>query len=172
MTADRETFKSMWGVTENANGTLVYNRGWERIPENWYRIHSDYTLVDLNIDLVQWLEKHPRLASSGGNLGQVNSFAGIDLGDLTGGAINSANYLEGNNLVCTSLELVKAFAPNSLSTLFATLGKPLKLLNDALLDPILDLSCPPMRELQKDGNDILAKLLDKYPGAKRSGFAL
>ena len=162
----------MWRVSEAADDSLVYNRGWERIPENWYRIRRDYTLVDLNIDLLGWIKKHPELANVGGNLGKVNSFSGIDFNDLTGGAFNAVDLLEGNNLVCFSLELVKAFAPNSLSTLFKTLTTPLKLVNDALLDPLLDLNCGAMEELSKGGNDVVAQLLKKYPGAKKSGFAL
>lgn len=128
-------------------------------------------LGDLNLDLLAWIKKHPKLASIGGNLGKVNSFAGLDFNNITSGAINAATLLEGNNLVCFALELVKAFAPNSLSTLFTTLGKPLQVINDALLDPLLDLDCPAMRELQEGGNDILSDLLEKYPGAKKSGFA-
>lgn len=169
---DKETFKSMWGVVESANGTLTYNRGWERIPSNWYRIHRDYTLTELNIDLVSWISKHPSLANMGGNLGQVNSFAGIDLEDITGGALNAVSLLEGNNLICFSLEIAKAFAPNALSSLFTTLSKPLQLINDALLDPLLDLNCPAMGELEKGGKNVLAELLKTYPGAKKSGFAL
>lgn len=158
-------------MSESEDGTLKYNRGWERIPENWYRLRGDYTLVDLNLDLRAWIYKHPQLANIGGNLGQINSFAGIDFDDLTGGVINAVSLLEGNNLVCFVLEIVKSFAPNSLSTLFATLDKPLGLINDALLDPLLDLDCPPMHELQEGGNDIFSQLLERYPGAKRSGFA-
>jgi hypothetical protein len=150
---------------------LKYNRGWERIPENWYRLQGDYGFVHLNLDLLAWISKHPELANMGGNLGEVNSFAGIDLEDLTGGVVNAVTLLEGNNLICFTLEIIKAFAPNSLSTLFATLEKPLQLINDALLDPLLDLNCPAMDELTKGGKDILSDLSKKYPGAMKSGVA-
>ncbi len=150
---------------------MTYQKGSERIPENWFRFHGEYTLAKLNVDLVSWVRKHPRLASIGGNLGEVNSFSGVDWADLTGGAINAATLLEGNNLVCFSLEIVKAFAPNSLSTLFSSLTKPLKLINDAVLDPLLDLGCPAFDELRAGGKDVLGTLLNKYPGAKKSGFA-
>lgn len=91
--------------------------------------------------------------------------------NLTGGAINTATLLKDNNLVCFAFEIVKAFAPNSLSSLFATLEKPLQVLNDALVDPLLDLGCPAWGELEKEGNNILEHLLKTYPGAKKSGFA-
>ncbi|KAH7309175.1 oxidase [Stachybotrys elegans] len=168
---DKETFKSFWGVVEDANGNLKYNKGWERIPNNWYRMHGDYSLVDLNLDLLAWVAKHPQIANIGGNLGEVNSFAGVDLANITGGVINAVNLLEGNNLMCFTLEFVKALAPGALATLFSTLTIPLAIINNALLNPLLDLDCPPMDELKAGGNDLLAELLQKYPGAKRSGAA-
>jgi hypothetical protein len=169
---DKETFKSMWGVTTNKDGTLKYNKGHERIPENWYRYRGQYTLVELNLDLIAWCSKHPILLNIGGNLGKVDSFAAVDLTNLTGGVINAASLLEKNNLVCFALEAVKAFAPNSLSTLFTTLTKPLALVTNALAAPLLDLGCPAMKELSAGGGDIVADLLSKYPGAGRSGFVL
>jgi hypothetical protein len=153
------------------NGELVYKTGWERIPNNWYRIPVDYGLVDVNIDIIAWILEHPKLGSVGGNLGKVNTFAGVDLEDVTGGVINLTSLLEGNNLVCFVLEVVKTFAPNSLSTLFKTLEVPLELLDDAILGPILDLSCPVFQDLTLGGTDLLSGLLTTYPGAKKSGFA-
>lgn len=158
----------MWGVTTNADGTLKYNRGWERIPDNWYRMRGDYTLVDLNLDLVSWILKHPEMANIGGNLGTTNSFAGVDFTNLTGGVLSATKLLQGNNLVCFSLEIVKTFAPNSLSTLFTTIAKPLQLITDAVSPPLLSLNCPAMGELASGGTD----LLSKYPGAAKAGSAL
>ncbi|CAJ2499721.1 Uu.00g025740.m01.CDS01 [Anthostomella pinea] len=167
----KEVFASFYGVYEE-DGELVYKEGWEQIPENWFRLQVDYGLVDLNMDLVTWLTKYPVLASIGGNLGKTNSFAGLNLDDISGGLVNSASLLEGNNLLCFALEIVKTFSPNSLSTLFATLATPLKLVNDALVDPILDLSCPSWDDLTVNGTDLLTHLVDTYPGASKSGLAL
>ncbi|KAI6778370.1 Aromatic peroxygenase-like protein [Emericellopsis cladophorae] len=169
---NKETLKAFWGVCEDDSGYFEYKKGWERIPENWYRYNGQYGLVNLNLDLVRFITHHPELANIGGNLGGVNRFAGVDLEDLTGGVLNAASLLEGNNLLCFSLELVKTFAPNSLSGLFRTLAKPLKLVNDALLDPLLDLNCPAFDALSKGGDDIIEGLMEKFPGAKKSGFAL
>ena len=164
--------QSFWAVYEDSQGNLEYKRGWERIPDNWYRIAGDYGLVALNLDLLAWVARHPQLASIGGNLGEVDSFAGVDLSDLTGGVLNAGALLEGNNLLCFALEVVKTFAPNSLSSLFKTLEAPLQLVNDALLDPLLDLNCPAYKELSEGGRDVVGELLEKFPGAKKSGFAL
>ncbi|KAH6653017.1 oxidase [Truncatella angustata] len=167
----KEVFASFFGVYEE-DGQLVYKEGWEQIPENWYRISVDYDLASLNLDLVAWLSEHPVLASIGGNLGKTNSFAGLNLEDVTGGLLNAVSLLEGNNLMCFSLEIVKTFAPNSLSTIFSTLSTPLQLINDAILDPILDLSCPTFTDLSVNGTDLLDVLVDTYPGARKGNFAL
>ncbi|THY25762.1 Cloroperoxidase [Aureobasidium pullulans] len=166
----KDVFSSFYAVYEE-NGKLVYRKGHEQIPANWYRISMDYGLVQLNLDLVEWFMKYPILASIGGNLGKVDNFAGLDLEDITGGVLNATSLLEGNNLVCFVLEIVKTFTPNSLSSLFKTLEAPLKLVNDAILDPLLDLSCPAFEDMALDGTDLLTGLLNRYPGANKSGFA-
>lgn len=166
----KNVFSSFYAVYEE-DGKLVYRKGHEQIPANWYRIGMDYGLVQLNLDLVGWFMKYPILASIGGNLGKVDNFAGLDLEDITGGVLNATSLLEGNNLVCFVLQVVKTFTPNSLSSLFKTLEDPLKLVNDAILDPLLDLSCPAFKDMALDGTDLLTGLLNRYPGANKSGFA-
>lgn len=161
---------SFWGVV-NENGQMVYNEGWERIPENWYRIGTDYGLVDLNLDLIDWVTKYPELGSIGGNLGMINSFSGVDIANATGGLLTATSLLEGNNLVCFVLEAVKTFAPNSLSTLFSILQTPLALVNDAIVEPLLNLSCPDFSDLEMGGADLMTGLLNQYPGASKSGSA-
>ncbi|KAK6863781.1 oxidase [Apiospora arundinis] len=167
----KDVMRSFYGVHQDENGELVYKKGWEQIPANWYRIAADYGLVQTNLDLVDWIVQHPVLASVGGNLGRVNSYAGVNVEDVTGGVLNATSLLEGNNLMCFVLQVVKTFAPNSASSLFKTLEAPLKLVNDAVLNPLLDLSCPAFKDLSMDGKDFLTGLMDKYPGAAKSGFA-
>lgn len=154
------------------NGKLVYNEGHERIPENWYRLAADYGFVNYNLDLVALVVKHPELLSIGGNQGKVNTFVGVNLADLTGGVLNATTLLEGNNLICFTLTILKTFVPNSLSTVAKLLDAPLKLINKAILDPLLDLSCPAFADLTMGGEDLWKALIDKYPGAKQSGLAL
>ena len=161
-------FASFFAVVEE-NGQLVYKKGWERIPENWYRIAVDFGRGDVNRDLGQRVAQCPKQARNGG---KTNTFAGVDLHDVTGGVINATTLLEGNNLMCFVLQVVKTFAPNSLSPLFKTLEVPLKLVNDAVLNPLLDLSCPEWTDLTMDGQDLLTGLKAKYPGAARGQFAL
>jgi hypothetical protein len=165
-------FKSFWGVfstTTSSGEQLSYNRGWERIPDNWYRAPVDYGLLPLQMDLVNLLMQYPVLGSVGGNLGAVNTFAGLDLGDVTGGAISAGNLLEGNNLLCLALQAVKTLAPNSMSTLFSLLDVPLQLIDQAVLGPLLNLSCPAWPDLTMEGGNLFSGLIKKYPGVKKSG---
>ncbi|ESZ98765.1 hypothetical protein SBOR_0871 [Sclerotinia borealis F-4128] len=165
------TMRSMYGVYSE-DGTYVYKKGCEQIPPNWYRIPVDYGLVSLNVDLLTWIGKNPILGSIGGNTGQVNTFTGVDLSNITGGVLNAETLLEGNNLMCFALEVVKTFAPNSLSPLFATLAVPLQLLNDAVNTSILDLTgCPDFADLSMGGVSFFEALQDTYPGAAKSGVA-
>lgn len=169
--AAKDVFKSFFGVVEE-NGALVYKQGQERIPDNWYRIPVDYGLVGLNADLVAWVLQHPVLGSIGGNMGEVNTFAGLNMADITGGVLNATSLLEGNNLFCFVMEIVKTFAPNALAGLFKTLETPLELLNDAILDPLLDLSCPAFEDMTAGGTDLFSYLTATYPGANRTGLGL
>ncbi|KAK5625313.1 hypothetical protein RRF57_001029 [Xylaria bambusicola] len=167
----KKVLASFLGVYEE-DGKQVYREGHERIPENWYRLAVDYDLNSYNLDLVAWVTKHPILLSIGGNLGEVNSFAGIDIGNITGGIMNVAKLLEGNNLICFALTVLKTFVPSSLTaSIFATLEPLLNFLDDILLHPLLDLSCPVFADLSLGGTDLWSGLLDRYPGARQSGMA-
>ncbi|KAK2000999.1 oxidase [Colletotrichum falcatum] len=168
---NKETLKSFFAV-QGQEGNLAYNRGWERIPENWYRMPVDYTLVQLNLDLVALIAKHPKLGSIGGNMGGVNSFAGVDLGDLTGGVMNLAKLLEGNNLLCFVFEVLKTVSPNSLSTVFSIVEKPLSMVTDALGTALVSLSCPAFKDMQVGGQSLDQGLKARYPGARMSDNVL
>ncbi len=168
----KEVLKSFWGVVDNDDGSLVYKRGWERIPENWYKTPVDYGLVQLNLDLVTWFAKYPVLASIGGNTGTVNSFTPLNLTDLSGGLLNAGTLLEGNNLLCFVFQIVKTVSPDSLSPLYATLAVPLKLLTDALGSVLEPLTCPPFEDLTYDGQPIWDSLTGIYDGAERAGSPL
>lgn len=94
------------------------------------------------------------------------------MNDITGGVLNATSLLEGNNLFCFAMEIVKTFAPNALASLFKTLETPLELLDDAILDPLLDLSCPSFEDLTVGGTDLFTYLTETFPGANRTGFGL
>jgi hypothetical protein len=162
--------KSMFGVVMDANGSMAYTVGHEQIPANNYRRPSDYNLVDYNLDILSLALKYPELLSIGGNLGEVNSFAGVDIDDITGGILNAVSLKDGNNMLCFVLETVKAFVPDTLSGLFSVLEVPLQLLDEAVA-PLVNLGCPAFGNLTLNGTDLFTGLQNIYPGAARSGAA-
>ncbi|TDZ30087.1 Dothistromin biosynthesis peroxidase dotB [Colletotrichum trifolii] len=168
---NKETLKSFFAV-QGQDGNLTYNHGWERIPENWYRTPVDYGLVQLNLDLVSWIAKYPELGSIGGNTGGVNSFAGVELSDLTGGVLNLTRLLEGNNLLCFVFEVLKTASPGSLSTIFSIVEVPLKMVMDSVGAALLDLSCPAFEDMTVGGKSFEDGIRGRYPGAERSGSVL
>lgn len=171
-TVSKHVLRSFYGITENSdNGSLSYNPGHERIPENWFPRQTPYTILDFNAAEAALLLKQPALLSVGGNTGTVNSFAGIDVENLTGGVFNAANLLEGNNLVCFALEVVKFAGPNALSSALKTLSKPVELLGEVAA-PLVDLSCPVFEDLTVGGTDFWEYAMESYPGANKSGSAL
>ncbi|KAJ5769096.1 hypothetical protein N7520_003655 [Penicillium odoratum] len=150
-------------------GNLTYREGWERIPENWYKTPVDYGLIQLNLDTIEWILKYPELGSIGGNTGTVNSFAGVDPADLTGGVLNLTSLLEGNNLLCFVSEVLKFGSPNALDGLYKNIAGPLEWVTNLLAVPLLNLTCPAFEELQIGGTPFWEALQNDFPGALKSG---
>lgn len=98
-------------------------------------------------------------------MGEVNSYAGVDVSNITGGVLNLTKLLEGNNLLCFVFEIVKTVAPNSLSTLFSIIATPLELITDALGSAVLNLACPAFKDLTVGGQSFEDGIKDKFPGA-------
>lgn len=171
-TTSKAVLRSFYGITEDPDdGSLSYNPGHERIPENWFPRQTPYTIPDFNAAEAALLLKKPELLSVGGNTGTVNSFTGIDVEDLTGGVFNAAKLLEGNNLVCFALEVVKFAGPNALSSALKTLSEPIELLGKVVA-PLVDLSCPVFEDLTVGGTNFWDHAMQTYPGANKSGSAL
>lgn len=171
-TTSKAVLRSFYGVAEDPqDGTLSCTPGHERIPDNWFPRREPYTILDFNAAEAALLLRKPELLSVGGNTGRVDSFAGIDLGDLTGGVFNAASLLEGNNLVCFALEVVKFAGPNALSSALKTLSEPIELLGKAVA-PLVDLSCPVFEDLTVGGTNFWDHAMELYPGANKSGSAL
>ncbi|CZT19509.1 related to oxidase [Ramularia collo-cygni] len=164
-----ETLKSFFAVS-GTPGNFTYKRGHERIPDNFYRRPVPYGLVGLNLDLVHWITRNPVLGSIGGNVGTVNSFAGVDLSDPVSGLTNIPKLLESNNLICFALEFVKLAAPSYTNNIFTTLAAPLGSLLDVINAPLLSLSCPEFGSLTQGGEPLWESLQKQFPGAEKSGM--
>jgi hypothetical protein len=163
---DRETFSSFFGVDTHQStdpNDFEVKQGWERIPDNWYKrpIDDEFSIPDFLLDVVQHAEYDPRLLSFGGNTNGPNTFAGLDIGDLTGGVLNFANLLDPNNLLCVALQIAEAAAPDVLGSLYTDVKKAMTPLTDKIAQLLANKACP---QLQK----INSELFEQYPGYTES----
>jgi len=138
-------FKTFFAV-EGEYPNFTWNKGHERIPDNWYRRPglTPYGLANIGGDLaVQWLA-YPSSFRLGGNINGVNTFVGVDLGDITGGVYQATDLLDlsGNNATCFITQLIQSVTPNILNTLLSDLSPVLNVVNDIIEPLVGNLSCP------------------------------
>ncbi|RDW75389.1 hypothetical protein BP6252_06531 [Coleophoma cylindrospora] len=164
----KEALKTIYGVS-GPDDNLVYTSGSDRIPENYYRRAADYHVIDGSVDIVsQTIIKHPVLFSIGGNTGGVNTFTGLRFNDITGGAFNATNLLEGNNALCFAFQFLKEGSPNVLSSLYATAGPVIEAITSLVSGVVLSLNCPAYKDLSVNGTDLFSYFKATYPGAALS----
>jgi hypothetical protein len=165
-----EVFESFFSYTRDANNQLVFTYGHERIPDNWYRRADDdaWTLADILISTGQQCLSYPGNCQVGGNTGQVNSFSGVNLGDITGGLVNSATDLsDPQRMGCFIAQAIQADVPSFLGNVFngALLTQVLGLVDTVLvpaLQPLIDFgNCPNLPK----GKSVM-QYGQTYPGAK------
>ncbi|KAI9791138.1 MAG: hypothetical protein M1833_001697 [Piccolia ochrophora] len=143
---DKETLKSFFAITESPSGALSWTPGYERIPDVWYRrplgVANEYTPTSFGQDLISIAAVVPDAVSVGGNTGTVNSFAGANLGDITGGAYNTADLTNPQKFSCYFYQIVLAVVPDFLRSqaLGTVLGTALSLLNTKI-SPFVDPAC-------------------------------
>ncbi|GAB7365799.1 hypothetical protein MBLNU230_g7132t1 [Neophaeotheca triangularis] len=135
-------FEAFFGYTRDENDQLVFKYGTERIPENWYRrSHEDpWTLTDILVSTAQQCTSYPSACQVGGNTGEVNSFSGVNLGELSDGLINSVTDLsDPQRMGCFIRQAIQADVPSFLDKVFngVTLRTVLGLV-DTMLAPALE----------------------------------
>ncbi|KAH7341385.1 Chloroperoxidase [Rhizoctonia solani] len=138
---NHETLKSFFGVSGSSTN-LTYQIGYERIPDIWYRRPTDYIIPQFDLDLVNAGLKHPEFLSVGGNIGKVNSFAGVNVGNLTGGAYTAATLLQGNNLVCFGFQAAQQAIPDVLKGIPGGQSAALSLWTSKVTPISSSLGCP------------------------------
>ncbi|KAL9067670.1 MAG: hypothetical protein Q9161_006752 [Pseudevernia consocians] len=160
---DKETLKSFFAITEAADGTLSWTPGYERIPDNWYRrplgAVNEYSPASFAQDLVQIAAVVPEAVSVGGNTGEVNTFTGVDLGNITGGVYQTSDLTNPTKFVCFFYQLTLAIVPDFLRSeaLGSALAGALNLLQTQI-SPFVDPSCATIANY----NDAFAA---QFPGA-------
>ncbi|MCJ1263364.1 hypothetical protein MMC22_003234 [Lobaria immixta] len=159
---DRGTLKSFYAMSGPEDG-LVYTQGNERIPENWYTrpVGDPYDIPYFLSDYKTQVQEHPELLAFGGNTGTVNSFTGLDVTNLTGGAYNAETLLQGNNLGCFLFQSAVLLAPDLIrntGVIADVLGAVAKV-NTAVAQAVSGLGCPQLSQYDYDDSQ-----LSKYPG--------
>jgi hypothetical protein len=163
----KSVLKSFFGVTEHEDGSFSGGRGYERIPDNWYRraFGAEYGIAFFVEDVLQEASVYPKFLNLGGNEGKVNTFSPIDLRDPAGGVIDSARLLEGNNLMCFVFQSLQNAAPDQLISLTSLIGKIGGPGASSLTKTIQSLGCPQLYNISKD-------VLKKYPGYSKTSKGL
>ncbi|KAK4616698.1 Dothistromin biosynthesis peroxidase dotB [Fulvia fulva] len=149
------TLQSWFGV-EGTDGNYNAVQGTERIPENWYRRPQayPYEVTYFLADVINAALLHPKFLDIGGNTGTVNTFAGVNLENLTGGVFNVLDLLKGNNLGCFVFQLSSQAKPDILTG-------PLNALLGVVGGLVSQLGC---RQLKAIDN----KQLEAFPGYSRN----
>ena len=155
---DKANLKTFFGIS-GPDDALVWNRGQEQIPQNWYRRPSSnpYSGPNAVADVILGVLAYPQTLQIGGNTGKVNSFAGVDVGSLTGGTYNSANLLNGNNLGCFAIQAMQAGLPDTLKTVLSDITPALELVNQYATPILGDLGCPTLAAYNQG-------LFNQFPG--------
>ena len=148
---DRTSLMNFYAMT-GSSGNFQYTPGYERIPENWYKRNpaDDYTIPYFVCDALNQITTHLEFASIGGNLGQVNTFTGVDPGDLTGGVYNAGSLLEGDNFFCFAFEVLEQGTPDLLEGIFTDVTPAVNLISEAIANATAagGFSCPQIESLQ------------------------
>ena len=112
--------ESFFSYTSSESGELTYTYGYERIPDNWYRRSLDdlWTTPDILEAIAQQCTSYPQTCAVGGNTNGVNSFMGIDPGDISAGAFNAASLTNPAKLRCFISQNIQAEVPSSLQIVF------------------------------------------------------
>ena len=168
-----ENLMSWFSYTGDPQGELTYKYGYERIPAPFYKRHplQEWTFGDILAGVSQQILAYPNTSGIGGNTGTVNSFAGINVGDLTGGAFNAfTDFTDPAKLGCFLSQNIQAEAPSFASNI---LQGPVQ---QAALEFITSTLIPTLAQGFGDCNPVLARnaktmqsYADTYPGIK-AGF--
>lgn len=142
---DGQMFKEFFAV-KGTYPNFKWMPGQERIPDNWYKrpTISPYDIANADSDLGVQYAAYPDSFKLGGNVNGVNSYAGVDLANLTGGVMN-AEYLFNTDkprAACFYAQLAQSLIPDSGKLLLSELSAVTDLVGKAIKPIMADLDCP------------------------------
>jgi hypothetical protein len=157
-----DTLCSMFGVQRYPNGTLALMPGGPRFPAGWRPRSTPVNLIsDIVANLIKMWTTYPETMQIGGNLGTINSFFGIDIGDFTNGVYTAASLLEGDNAACFVYQVSQQLMPVAVKNVEDTVYALLESTFDSAGGLFPSLVCPELAGVKTE-------MLEKYPGYTRS----
>lgn len=168
---DEPNLLAFFGVEKLDDGTLKYTPGHERLLPSWKRrpLAATFGLDDIVLTLLNAAAVNPHLLSVGGNAGKVNSFTGVDVGDLTGGVFNAIDLVDDPTaLACYLYQAgIEELIPTQLNAIYKVTGEALDFVGKYLKTPFRKLATAGGNPCNTPvNNDTLVKSYDKYPGSK------
>lgn len=158
-----ENFMSWFSYTGDPQGEITYTYGHERIPAPFYKRHPlfEWTFADILAALAQQIEAFPTTMAVGGNTGTVNSFSGVNIGDLTGGAVTAMKELtDPAKLSCFLSQAIQSSTPTFISNISPALQQQ-------FLDASVGKLFPALTAAFGECNDFLSKkgrAIESYNG--------
>jgi hypothetical protein len=157
----REVLKAFFAVTGDKPENFEHHPGHEKIPENWYKrpAANVYSIPQAVADVIVNDGMYPGIIRFGGNTGTTDSFAGVDITNLTGGVFNFADLAKGNNGACFLLQASLVGIPDLFDPLLGIVGGLLGWTRQQLRPLSTKFGCPESATFNN-------KLFDEFPGAK------
>jgi hypothetical protein len=121
-------------------------------------------MTDTVVGVGQQCAAFPSTCKVGGNTNGVNTFTGVDLGDISGGFFNAASFTDPAKLGCFISQNIQAEAPSSLEAVFsgAALVQALALIPIKLIPALAPLgACTGLPK-----GKTVSQYWDGFPGAK------
>jgi hypothetical protein len=128
---NQDVLKSFMAIS-GSDSNPVWKRGYERIPDNWYRRNTldAYTIPYFLADILYFAETVPEILTVGCNQGKVDTFLTIDPDVISNGAYTAAQVAK--NPLCFATEFAKAELPALTGLTGATLNPLLNSLNSVV----------------------------------------
>ncbi|CAO1633105.1 unnamed protein product [Sympodiomycopsis kandeliae] len=169
---DEPNLLAFFSVKRNADDSLTYTPGHERLLPSWKRrpLASTFGLDDIVLTLLNAASVNPHLLSVGGNTGAVNTFTGVDVGDLTGGVFHAAELLsDPQGLACYLFQVgIEELVPTQLNIIYKVTADALDFVGKNLKTPFKKLATAGGNPCERVHNASVVEAYDKYPGSKIS----
>ncbi|SJX64389.1 uncharacterized protein SRS1_15029 [Sporisorium reilianum f. sp. reilianum] len=165
---DEKNLLAFFSVERTAQG-LKYTPGHEKLLPSWHRrpLGATFGLDDIVLTLLHAASIDPSLLSVGGNAGKVNTFTGVDVGNLTGGLYNVETLVKDPQaLACYLYQIgIEQLVPTQINVLYKVTGQALDFVGKFLAAPWQKLATAGGNPCDSFNSNI-AQQYSKYPGSK------